>query len=101
MTGGVAEPVRRVGWDVDGFASSDDCLLPAEGGVNLAVKDGEGFFKVLAVWGRPAAGRNVHVDEAVAPRSVFAGDEDGVGVADEAEVWGVGGLGVDLGQAAG
>jgi hypothetical protein len=35
---------------------------------------------------RAAAGGNVHVDDAEAAGCVFAGDGDGVGVADEADM---------------
>ena len=58
----------------------------AERELDLAVKDGEHLLEVVAVGRRPAARRDVHVDQRVAPRGVGAGHKDGVGVADHAEV---------------
>ncbi len=86
LIGGVAELVRGVGGDVDGFAGLDGGLCAAEGRFDFADEDGEGFFEVVAVWGRASAGRDVHVDEAVFSGGVFGGEEDGVGVSDEADV---------------
>ncbi len=78
--------MRGVGGDVDGFSCLDGRFCATEGGFDFAFEDGEGLFEVVAVWGRASAGRDVHVDEAVFSGGVFGGEENGVGVSDEADV---------------
>ena len=53
---------------------------------DLPVEHGEHFLEVVPVRRRPAARRDVHVDEGVPAGGVIAGDEDRVGVADEPDV---------------
>jgi hypothetical protein len=73
LGGGVREEVRGVGRDVHGHAGSDSPLFTAEREFNLALEQGEHFLEVVAVGSRPAAVRDVHVDEAVAARRLRAG----------------------------
>ena len=49
-------------------------------------KDSEHLLEVVPVRRRPAAWRDVHVDEGVLAGGVLAGHEDCVGVADEPDV---------------
>lgn len=62
----------------------------AEGDVELALSDDEGFLEVVAVRGRATAGWDVHVDEGEAAAGVVAGQQagqqDGVGVAHHGQV---------------
>jgi hypothetical protein len=82
----VVELVWRVGRDVDSLAGFDDGFCATEGGLHLAFEEDEGLFKVVAMGWWAAAGRDVHVDEAEAAGGVLAGEQDSVGVADEADV---------------
>jgi hypothetical protein len=63
----MGEGIRRVGGDVDGLPGAYDRLFAAEGGFNLAVEEGEGLLEIMPVGRRSTAGRDVHVDQAVAP----------------------------------
>jgi len=83
---GVVELVRGVGGDMEGFAGFNGGFLAAEGGFDLAFENGEGLFEVVTVWGWAATGWDEHVDQAVATGGVFAGEEEGVGVADHGDV---------------
>src|SRR6266480_6988701 len=58
----VSERVRRIGGNVYGFTGAHDRLLTAEGGFDLAFKDGEGFLKVVAVRTWASTRRNQHID---------------------------------------
>jgi len=80
------ELVRGVAGDVNGVAGEDGGLLPADGGVHLAGEEDEGLFEAVAVRGWAAVWRDVHVDKGEAAGGVGAGEKDGVGVADDAEV---------------
>jgi hypothetical protein len=51
--------------------------------LHLFVEDEEHLLEVVPVRRRPAARRDVHVDQGVLTGRVPAGDEDGVGIADE------------------
>ena len=57
-----------------------------EGSFDLTFQDGEGLFKVVAVRGRTAAGRNMHVYEAITTVSVVAREQDGVGISHKSDV---------------
>jgi len=46
----------------------------------------ERFFKIMTMRRRPATGRNEHVDQAIAPVCIVAGEQDRVCVSDEAYV---------------
>jgi hypothetical protein len=92
LAGDVFELVRGVGGDVEGFAGFNGGFLATEGGFDLAFEYGEGLFEVVTMGWGTAAGRDVHVDEAEAGGCVAAGEQDGVCVADEADV-GTGGVG--------
>lgn len=78
--------MRRVGRHIDRLPGPRDDGFPAEPHPDLSVKDGEHLLEVVAVRRRPAALRNVHVDEGVFAFRVAAGHEDRVGVADKPDV---------------
>src|SRR2546430_9574653 len=78
--------MRRVGRDVDGIPSPSGRRLPAEGQLDLPVEDTEHLLEVVAMRGRASARWYVHVDQRVTPGRIAAGQQDGVGVADDAEV---------------
>jgi len=80
------ELVRGVGGDVEGLAGVGGGGDAAEGGFDLAFEEDEGLFEVVTVWRWAAAGWDVHVDEAEAAVGVCAREEDGVGVANQADV---------------
>jgi hypothetical protein len=85
-SGGVVKLVGSVGWDVDGFAGTDSRRVSAEGGFHLAFEQDEGLFEVVAMGRGSASGWDVHVDEAEAAVGLVAGEGDGAGIADEADV---------------
>jgi hypothetical protein len=70
-TGLVVELVWCVGRDVDGLADSRDPFPAAESDLNFALENGEHLLEIVAVGRRTAAGRDVHVDEAVAADGVL------------------------------
>jgi hypothetical protein len=76
----IVELVRCVGRDVDGLASAHDRLRAAKGDLDLALKKGERLLEIVAMRRRAAAGRDVHVNEAVAASRVLARQQDRVGV---------------------
>jgi len=80
------ELVRRIGRNIDRLARPHDGLLAAERSFQFAFEQNERFFEVMPVRRRPAAGRDVHIDDAKASRSVLAADGDGVGVAHQPNV---------------
>ena len=84
--GGVGERVRRVGGHVDGLPGPGGDGLSPERHPHLAVEDGEHLLEVVPVRGRPAAGRDVHVDEGVLAVGVLARHQDRVRVADQPDV---------------
>jgi hypothetical protein len=51
-----------------------------EGDLDVAFENGEHLLKIVAMWRRAAAGRDKHVDEAVATGGVFARQKDRVSV---------------------
>ena len=55
----------------------DGCRA-AEGDFDLAIEHGEHLFEIVAVWGRAAARRDMHVDEGVAAGGVVARQKDRV-----------------------
>ena len=61
-------------------------VCPAERHPHLAVQDGEHLLEVVPVRRRPAAGRDVHVDQGVLAVRVLAGHQDRVRVADQPDV---------------
>ena len=86
LGGHVLELMRRVRWDVDGVAGSRHIFRSTERHFDFALKDGEGLFEVMTMRRRAAAGRDMHIDKTEAPRGVLAGEEDGIGIANYAEV---------------
>jgi hypothetical protein len=80
------ELMRRVRRNVDGVAGTHEGLLATERSFHFTVKHNEGLFKVMTVrWGA-APWQDVHVNDAEATGSVFAGDRNGVGIAYKADV---------------
>ena len=61
----VGEGMRRIGRDAEGLAGVNHRFFSAEGGFDLAFKDGEGFLEVVPMRRRAAAGRDVHIDETI------------------------------------
>ena len=82
----VAEVVWCVGRDVDRGPGLHGVPFAAEGELDLAFEDGEHLLEVVPVRRRAAAGRDVHVDQAVATSGVVAREQDRVGVSDEPDV---------------
>jgi len=82
----VVEHMRSIGRDVDCLARMDDRLLPSKCGFDLPIQHDECFFKVMAMWPRATAGRDVHVDHTESAFCVFSIDGDGVGISDETDV---------------
>ena len=96
IAAGVVELVRRIGRNVQGLAGARRGFRTAKRRFDRAFQNHESFLEVMAMRRRAASGRDVHVDEAEVPGGVFAAEQNGVGVADQADVRRVGGIG--LGQ---
>src|SRR5690606_16290362 len=60
--------------------------LLAEGELHFARQDGERLLKIVPVRRRPAAGWDMHVDQAVLAAGLLARKQHGVGITDETEV---------------
>lgn len=84
--GCVSEPTRHVGGHVDGLTGAGDDGHAAEHEVDLTVQNREHLLEVMAVRRRSSARGDMHVDQGVPAGGVLAGDEDRVGIADDAEV---------------
>jgi hypothetical protein len=67
-------------------AGAHDGLFAAEGGFDLAFKDGERLLKIMSVGWRTAAGRDVHVDQAIATVGVVAREQNRIGISDEPDM---------------
>jgi hypothetical protein len=93
---GVMELVRRIGRNVQGLAGARRGFHAAKRRLDLALEHHESFLEVVAMRRRAASGWDVHVDEAEFSGGVFAAEQNGVGVADQADVQRVGRIG--LGQ---
>ncbi len=78
--------MRSIGRNVDCFTPADDGFLSAKCCFDLSIQHDECFFKVMAMWPRATAGRNVHIDHAEPAFCVVSTDLDGVGIADETDV---------------
>lgn len=60
--------------------------MAAEEQLDFAFQDVEHLLEIVAVRGRAATGRNVHVDQRVMPGRLLSGNEDGVNIADDRHV---------------
>ena len=96
LSAGVMELVRRIGRNVQRLAGARRGFHAAKRRLDLAFEHHESFLEVVAMRRRAASRRDVHVDEAEFPGGVFAAEQNGVGVADQADVQRVGRIG--LGQ---
>lgn len=75
--------MRCVGWNTQSLAGAYYGLLAAEDGFDLASHERKGLLKFMSVERRPAAGRDVHVDETVVSIGIVPGKQDRVSVPDE------------------
>src|SRR6266481_5078415 len=82
------ELVRSVRWNVDCFSGAHNTLLPSESGLQFTVEKNKGLLEIMAMRGRAAFGRNVHVDQGEATCGIGSGQQDCVGVADNSEMLG-------------
>ena len=78
--------MRRVGRNVGRLARSHDGFVAAEGDLYLAFENGKHLLEIVAMSRRAAAGRNKHVDEAVATGGVLARQKDRIGVSRQTNV---------------
>jgi hypothetical protein len=86
---GVMELVRSVRWNVDCFSSAHNTLLPSESSLQLTVEKNKGLFEIMAMRGRAASGRNMHIDQGESTCSIHSGQQDRVGVAHDSEMLGI------------
>jgi hypothetical protein len=61
-------------------------IFAAKGGFNFTFEDGKRFLEVVAMRRRPAAWRNMHVDEAKTTVGVVASKQSGVSVSHDSDV---------------
>jgi hypothetical protein len=57
------ELVRSVRWNVDRFSSAHNTRLPAESSLQFTFEKDEALLEIMAMRGRAASGRNVHIDQ--------------------------------------
>jgi len=81
--------VRSVRWNVDCFSSTHNALLPTESSSQFTVEKNEGLLEIMAMRGRAASGRNVHIDQGESTCSIHSGQQDRVGVAHDSEMLGM------------
>ena len=82
----VVKTMGGVGRNVDGIACFHDRLLTTERRLHFTFQKNEGFLKVVAMWGRPTSGWNMHVDHTESSRCFRSSDGDGIGVSDQTNV---------------
>src|SRR5882724_1023127 len=82
----VLELVRGVGRNIDYLAGPHRLLLAAKRGLDFAFQNRERLLKIVPMRRRAAAGRNVHVDQAVTPGGVLTREKNRVCVASHANV---------------
>jgi hypothetical protein len=75
------ELVRSVRWNVDCFSSTHNALLPTESSLQFTVEKNKGLLEIMAMRGRAASGRDMHIDQGESTCSIHSGQQDRVGVA--------------------
>ena len=83
------ELVRSVRWNVDRLTSAHHTLLPSERSFEFTVEKNKGLLEVMAMRGRAASMRNVHIDQGESTSSIRSGQQDRVGVAHDSEMLGI------------
>jgi hypothetical protein len=78
--------MRSIGGNINCFTPADDGFLSAKYCFDLSIQHDECLFKVMAMWPRSTAGRDVHIDHAEPAICVVSIDGDGVGISDETDV---------------
>ena len=78
--------MRSIGRNVDCFACADDGFLSAKCCLDLSIQHDKCFFKVMAMWSRATAGRDVHVDDAKATFCIVSIYGNGVSISDKTDV---------------
>lgn len=82
------ELVWSVRWNVERFSNAHNMLLPSESSLQFTVEKYKGLLEVMAMRGRAASGRNVHIDQGESTCSIHSGQQDRVGVGYESEMLG-------------
>ena len=72
--------MRSVRRNMDCLTTADRALLASKRGFHFAFKKDECFLKIMAMRRRPAAGWNMHVNQAISAVSVGPGKKNRVGV---------------------
>ena len=88
------ELVRSVRWNVDRFSSAHHTLLPSESSLQFTDEENKGLLEIMAMRGRAASGRNVHIDQGESTCSIDSGHQDRVGVAHDTEMLGIAAIGI-------
>ena len=78
--------MRCVCRDVGGLAGSHHRFRAPESDLDLAFENAEHLLEIVAMRRRASAGRNKHVDEAIASGGLLSGQEDRVSVARQPDV---------------
>jgi len=78
--------MRRIRRNVDCIAGAHDRFRSTEGSFQLTFEQDKGLFEIVAMGRRPAAGRNMHIDETKAFGCIIAGHKQGVGISHDADV---------------
>jgi hypothetical protein len=81
--------VRSVRWNMDRFSSVHNTLLPSECSLQFTVEKDKGLLEIMAMRGRAASGRNMHIDQGESTCSVHSRQQDCVGVAHDSEMLGI------------
>src|ERR1700732_4804127 len=76
-------------WNVDRFSSAHSTLLPSEDSLQFTVEKNKALLEIMAMRGRAAFGRNMHIDQGESTCSIRSGQQDRVGVGHDSEVLGI------------
>src|ERR1700748_1484733 len=88
------ELVRSIRWNMNCFSSAHDTLLYSESSLQFTIEKNKGLLEIMAMRGRAASGRNVHIDQGESTCSIHSGQQDRVGVAHDCEMLGIAVIGI-------
>lgn len=78
--------MRSVRRHMDGFANSNNGLLAAKGGLELAFQNNERLLEVVTMRRGSATLRNMHIDQAKTSRRIFSAEQNGICVSNHSQV---------------
>ena len=70
------ELVRSVRWNVDRFSTAHNSFLPSESSLQFTVKKNKALLEIMAMRGRAASGRNMHIDQGESACGIHSGQQE-------------------------